>query len=1153
MAAQQISELFQFGARYVRSVHLERDFADPSALQGYVVTPQTRAHLERLSQALQADSSQRAWRITGDYGSGKSSFALALAHALSGKKRELPDDLRQVLDFKARGISRPQLLPVLVTGAREPIAAALLRALRQSLESTIVVGASPKVLRQIRALCEREELPNDDEVLRLLEETNKYLRFTDKATGVLVLLDELGKFLEFAAMNPDRQDIFFLQRLAEMAARSGDAQLVVVGILHQGFHAYAEQLSQSAQREWEKVAGRFEELLFSHPLQHTAHLVSQALGIRERMLPKGVADQAAADMGEAIQLGWYGADAAKSSLTSTARRLYPLHPTVLPVLVRLLSRFGQNERSLFSFLLSTEPFGLMSFADRPAKDGSFYRLSDLYDYARSTFGHRLSVQSYRSHWNQIESMVESLATDDDVELRIVKTVAILNLIDADGLLPSEEAICLAVSGTDTSAHRPIRAALTRLQKSRRILYHRGASGGFCLWPHTSVNLEKAYEQASSTLGSIQRVAPLLTEHLETRPIVARRHYIKTGNLRYFDIEYRSVDDAAKPLPHDRRSDGTIVVFLVETEEERAAALKHARSAPYFGRADVMVAVPRPLHALAGLVQEANRWKWISQNTPDLNHDKYAAEEVTKQIASAERTLAGRLQSVLGLRQLAGHTELEWFRKGKREDVADGRDLLSRLSDVFDEVYAKAPRIPNELVNRQQLSSAAAAARMRLIERAFTDASNPLLGMDPEKKPPEMSIYLSVLQRSGIHRQVGDGMGFAEPPPEDPCNLQPSFDRLMQVLRDRHEEKVKASELFAELYSPPFGVREGVAPLLLAALAIIHEHELAFYENGSFVRQLSGGEFLRLVKAPANFEVQYCQVSGVRSALFEQLMRVLLPNRPARTKPDVLDVVRPLCVFAAQLPVFTQRTQRLSQHARDVRSALVSGREPAPLLFKDLPKACGFEPFSTSGSTSEQSRAAKFVSVLKAALDELKAAYPELLQDLERRLARAFEIDRKVRESLRGKAEHLLVAVSEPQLKALCLRLADTALGDTEWIESLGSLVCSKPPSKWLDADVDTFAEELQRLAHRLRRVEAVVFSKGKMAGTRAFRVAITRPDGTEVDQVLHVSTEQEASIAKVEEHILGLIKRETRTIGIAAVSRVIWKVLEASDKAEERS
>lgn len=54
---------------------------------------------------------------------------------------------------------------------------------------------------------------------------------------MLLILDEVGKLLEFAAQNPDEQDAYFLQQLGDMAARSGREPLVVVCLLHQGFNA----------------------------------------------------------------------------------------------------------------------------------------------------------------------------------------------------------------------------------------------------------------------------------------------------------------------------------------------------------------------------------------------------------------------------------------------------------------------------------------------------------------------------------------------------------------------------------------------------------------------------------------------------------------------------------------------------------------------------------------------------------------------------------------------------------------------------------------------------------------------------------------------------------------------------------------------------
>ncbi len=80
MLEPTIAGLFDIQSRYVRSINLERDFADPASLEGYVLTPELKQMLARIESGLSSASTQRAWRITGDYGAGKSSFALLLAH-----------------------------------------------------------------------------------------------------------------------------------------------------------------------------------------------------------------------------------------------------------------------------------------------------------------------------------------------------------------------------------------------------------------------------------------------------------------------------------------------------------------------------------------------------------------------------------------------------------------------------------------------------------------------------------------------------------------------------------------------------------------------------------------------------------------------------------------------------------------------------------------------------------------------------------------------------------------------------------------------------------------------------------------------------------------------------------------------------------------
>src|SRR5438067_10193839 len=99
-----IADLFRIEGRYLRSVNLERDFSDPKALKGYVLTPQVERHLERMVAGLSPSSGQRAWRITGDYGVGKSSYALVLSKLLSSERSQLPKNVRGAVDFRSVGV-----------------------------------------------------------------------------------------------------------------------------------------------------------------------------------------------------------------------------------------------------------------------------------------------------------------------------------------------------------------------------------------------------------------------------------------------------------------------------------------------------------------------------------------------------------------------------------------------------------------------------------------------------------------------------------------------------------------------------------------------------------------------------------------------------------------------------------------------------------------------------------------------------------------------------------------------------------------------------------------------------------------------------------------------------------------------------------------
>jgi len=660
----RIGDLFHIAQRYLRSVHLERDFDNTPSLRHYVVTPPIAAVFSRIVEGLCLGSGHRAWRITGDYGTGKSSFALMLARLLcepaTPALQHVYRAIAQEIESDVQHLVPVHMIPVLVTGAREPLVPAIAHAVGRALERLQGQRRTNRIFEELRrqaaAVAKTAEA---SQLLDLLSYLGGYATRSGRS-GVLVVLDELGKFLEYAALHPDQEDMYVLQRLAEVAGRSGDCPLVVLGLLHQGFHAYAERLPSTTRLEWEKVAGRYDEITFDQPLAHIAALVAGALNVDRARIPEHIAATTEGVRMAMLDTGWYGST--RSVLAPLA--LYPLHPTLLPVLVRFFERFGQHERSLFSFLLSSEPFGLQSFAERPVTGDSWYRLADFYDYMRSVFGHRLAGASYRSHWLRITETLDRVTDVDALGLRVLKTVAVLNVLDAEHLLATDAVLAAAIA--DGDAEGTVGRAVAGL-KRRGLLFHRGAAGGYCLWPSTSVSLESAFASAQRTLGPVDRVAAHLRPYLDTSAQLARRHYIETGTLRYFEVRYTEVVALRDAVTRPTDADGLVVITLCESAEECRAAATDAATVDIASRSEVIVAVPPPCEGIAAELQDARCWQWVAQNTPELAHDAYAAAEVARQVATPRQALLRRLTALFGFH--SGYTAaVQWWRSGRRFDL-----------------------------------------------------------------------------------------------------------------------------------------------------------------------------------------------------------------------------------------------------------------------------------------------------------------------------------------------------------------------------------------------------------------------------------------------------------------------------------------------------
>jgi hypothetical protein len=219
-----------------------------------------------------------------------------------------------------------------------------------------------------------------------------------------------------------------------------------------------------------------------------------------------------------------------------------------------------------------------------------------------------------------------------------------------------------------------------------------------------------------------------------------------------------------------------------------------------------------------------------------------------------------------------------------------------------------------------------------------------------------------------------------------------------------------------------------------------------------------------------------------------------------------------------------------------------------LVFTTLPEACGLPPIGEGGLKAPDELAAR----LRTALHEIRTAFPKLIERLRKAICAAFDIEAETptaRRNIAERAAQLASAVTEPAIKAFALRLADMALDDRAWVESVANLLARKSPERWMDNDETEFHHQLGIAAARFKRTEMTLSDTTRKLNGHAFRIAITKSDGNEVSDLLDWSGMDESLIGPVETEIQQILSKHGRH-GLAAAMRAIWTELNTAEKSQ---
>ena len=1137
-----LSDLVTVGERFARSSNLERDSSRIEPLDGYVVTARALDVVQRITSAATSGPSGGAWSLTGPYGSGKSSLALLLDAAFgpAGHARDTALELLssgsdaglQVEEAHAqhrteqRGFHRG-----MVTAHREPLAHTVLRALFtavcRSFGKIPPIRSFPaaSILKQAledaeASVCDpRRAGPSPAGLLEIA-------RCLASDGPLLLVFDEFGKNLEAvadrAAASSDT-DPYLLQQLAE-AGQGHGLPIFILTLQHQSFNDYLSAVDVPKRREWAKVQGRFEDVAFVESPAQTRALVGSVFTVDDEKLLNRIQRWSRPQAQAMRSLGV--ADLADPGVVASC---WPLHPIAAVVLSELCRRYGQHERTLFSFLTGQEVAGTDGFlttTDLPSRGAPpVLGLDAIYDYFVGSGGLTAMTSASSSRWIEIATRLRDAHGLSERQTRVAKAVAMLNLVSTSGTIRASEHVMELVE--------PGAADVLDELCETGITTYRSFSDEYRIWQGTDVDIRSLLEESRL---QVQRrgIFEVMTSMNDPQPLVAARHSAKHDCLRVFYQRFVSCNDKADPLEAFSPYDGQ-VLLVVDGDQPPPMA-----NMPLGGAKPTVAAIPR-VEDMAGVEAAARELVSLQRllRDPTVTSDWVARHEMSERLAAAQ---VGFDQAVF-IAFASGSCRWILLNGDSEEELQVGRGS-SVLSDAAEWAYPSTPLIPNEMINRTHLTSQGAKARRILIEAMLEQGSEPHLGF--EGNGPEVAIYKAALSHTRLHlRDEASGkMMFKAPRGGDAAKkLQPAWKVLeAEFARARHR-RVNLNDIIASLQSPPIGMKAGVVPVIIVAGLLTHRDVIAIYEHGTFRPQLTSDMAERMVKNPGFFEIKhFANACGARHQVVCALAERLGILDKAQTQmaapnllvSNVLSVVSNLVSRVRRLDNFIQRTNGLPPTVMSVREELLRAVEPDDLLFVSLPEALNLPHVLSSNDGYPD--AENLASEVSDALEALEATSDRLLSEaLELLISSGGGSNR---EAVIERAASLDPEILDPTIRPFVLALAnDGTDDDLTWIATIATVVSQKSPAEWSDEDSGRFKRTLPQQMAAFERLLALyadpstssMNSRQKLGDPLAFlaalSVTVTRADGREHARFVNIQADQRDGLSAVLDEAIARIEQ----------------------------
>jgi len=663
---------------------------------------------------------------------------------------------------------------------------------------------------------------------------------SDEYTGIVFIFDEFGRYIED---NMKSIKVKAVQDLAEFCDHGvGNNHIILVS--HKEIGQYTQRYGKSVAAEWKKVEGRYKATPINDKQDQCLSLIRNVLTKDENtwaLFRTRYEKELNRIYSEAADFRGFLID---SSLGENPfEGGFPLHPIALFALDKLSKRVAQNERTFFTYLASKDDNGLYRFLNsHDLEEFCFVGIDEIYDYFEPNIKSTQSDISYE-WFKQLQtalSKCNATEEDDSPATKILKVIATIGIINDSSALVANKATILRVIDCPKNI---LANALEGLCESKIIKYS-GAYDRYDFFEASIFNIDEMIAEESQQVKD-DAVVNILNEefiHFALYPYDYNRTYRIT---RVFFPVFATIDDIQKKSFQNKFGkyyDGLLVLLLCDQGEEQQIIINAStdiKRSIVFASYDVGELKTAVKQYIAVKYLESQKATFCDQDPAFEKELAYFKEEllmaITNQIGNWKNTFDA--SSVLA------------FDGQILEDVHSFSDLSIVASTIMNESYPDALIVNNELINKNSISGSITSAKKNVIQNIING------------KPAAEYFGVSYLSPDYIAvRSVLAKNGFINVPDDLQPNSLPNGtmpqkrvqDTIGAFISEGKSATKNFEELYSELKSPPYGLRNGYLSLLFANALIPYKKSLIISSH-SVEQEITVDLFEEIARRPQDYE------------------------------------------------------------------------------------------------------------------------------------------------------------------------------------------------------------------------------------------------------------------------------------------------------------